>query len=52
MLTPKALTLRASALKVRTTPLTWGCQASVATRTRIGPALGRDGSAPSLSNHV
>jgi hypothetical protein len=37
ILTPSACALRASEVKVRTTPLTCGCQASVATRTRIKP---------------
>src|SRR5579875_2223997 len=35
MVTPSLRALRASEVKVRTTPLTWGCQASVATSTFI-----------------
>src|SRR5215470_1866943 len=35
MVTPRFRTFCASEVKVRTTPLTCGCQASVATRTRI-----------------
>src|SRR5580700_12079846 len=35
MVTPSLAAARASELSVRTTPLTWGRQASVATRTRI-----------------
>jgi hypothetical protein len=34
--TPRLRALRASEVKVRTTPLTWGCQASVAISTLIG----------------
>ena len=37
MVTPSVCALRASEVNVRTTPLTCGCQASVAISTRIKP---------------
>jgi hypothetical protein len=39
MSTPSNAALRASEVSVRTTPLTCGCQASVATKIRIRGAL-------------
>src|SRR5262249_13987731 len=41
MSTPSPLAVRASEVRVRTTPLTCGCQASVATKTRIASLLVR-----------